>query len=55
MTLANEISKAIETHWQWKVRLHSAIDNGTSDFNSARSLTVPALVAYLDMLERLGI
>ena len=35
ITLANEISKAIETHWQWKVRLHSAIDNGTSDFNSA--------------------
>ena len=31
MTLGDEITKAINTHWVWKTRLLSAIDTGKSD------------------------
>ncbi len=33
MTLEDEIAKAIETHWKWKMRLRSAIDSGKANFN----------------------
>ena len=33
MTLENEIIKAIEAHWKWKMRLRSAIDSGKTDAN----------------------
>ena len=33
MTLENEIIKAIEAHWKWKMRLRSAIDSGKLDAN----------------------
>ena len=33
MTFENEIIKAIEAHWKWKMRLRSAIDSGKSDAN----------------------
>ena len=35
MTFENEIFKAIESHWKWKMRLRSAIDSGKSDANPA--------------------
>ena len=31
MAFENEITKAIEAHWKWKIRLRSAIDSGKSD------------------------
>jgi hypothetical protein len=34
MTLEDEITRAIEAHWKWKMRLRSAIDSGT-DANAA--------------------
>ena len=33
MTFENEIIKAIEAHWKWKMRLRSAIDSRKSDAN----------------------
>jgi hypothetical protein len=35
MNFEDEIVKAIETHWKWKMRLRSAIDSGQTDANVA--------------------
>src|SRR5664279_3859872 len=35
MTLEDEIVKAVETHWKWKMRLRSAINSEKADGNVA--------------------
>ena len=39
MSIADEITKAVGAHAQWKQRLRSAIDTGKSDFDPAKVKT----------------